>query len=76
MKVHFNSVGKGKGIATYYNSTYTVSKSVTSETYQMTRVSSEFEDIINVYRSECSRTSDFIKSLISMINVDLAVQSL
>ena len=50
MEKHLNSVGHGKGIATYFISCYSFTMDVKTENYQMTKITSVSQDIINVYR--------------------------
>ena len=44
-----NSIGRGKGIITFYKPSYTCSINVKSDKYQMTKIVSEAQDIINIY---------------------------
>ena len=60
---HFNSVGRGKGIATYYRSGYALSMDINCAQYQMTKISTDCHDIINVYRSGGAVTDNFKKDL-------------
>ena len=63
MEVNLNSFGKGKGIATYYHKSYKHVKSVKQPKYQMTKISSDEEDIINIYRSEGASSQHLIKDI-------------
>ena len=63
MEVNLNSFGKGKGIATYYHKSYKHVKSVKQPKYQMTKISSDEEDIINIYRSEGASSKHLIKDI-------------
>ena len=65
-KQHYNSVGPGKGIATYFKDDYILEKDITREMYQMTKICSENQDIINVYRSARAPSSQFITDLTSL----------
>ena len=50
---HFNSVGRGKGIVTYYDDDqFEFVCDVNTKNFQMTKVSSNDIDVINVYRSQ------------------------
>ena len=60
---HFNSVGRGKGIATYYRSGYALSMDINCAQYQMTKISTDCHDIINVYRSGGAATDNFKRDL-------------
>ena len=48
-----NVVGRGKGLATYFKQNiFHHSKDVKEKNYQLTKMSSEFVDVISVYRSQ------------------------
>ena len=64
---HFASVGRGKGIATYFREGFTVEKVILKPTYQMTKITSEYKEIINVYRS-ANAPNNFLDDLLSLIN--------
>ena len=49
---HFNSQGRGKGIATLFSDEFIVKESVTDPLFQMTKIESSNMVIINVYRSD------------------------
>lgn len=67
---HFNNVGKGKGIATYYReATFKVTADVTKPAYQMSKINSHAMSIINVYRSS-NAPRTFIHDLENMIEVN------
>ena len=70
MESHLNSAGRGKGVATFYREPYALSDNITANTYQMTKVSSESEDIINVYRSEGTKSDEFLVHLMSLLNFE------
>ena len=63
---HFNSTGRGKGIATFYKPCYNHVMDVSCEKYQMTKISSDSTDIINIYRSADASTEEFKKHLKQM----------
>ena len=65
---HYNSVGPGKGIVTYYKNDYKFVKDITREMYQLTKITSEKQDIINVYRSARAPASQFIPDLSSLFS--------
>ena len=65
----FNSVGRGKGIATLYSDEFTFVEDVKHRDYQMTRIESSLFSVINVYRS-VQADSTFIKSLINQIDFE------
>ena len=54
MEKHLNSVGHGKGIASYFISCYSFIK---TEKYQLTKITKVSQDIINVYRSAGASSS-------------------
>ena len=69
MEKHFVSVGPGKGIATYWMKDFTLSSSVKKSYYQMTKVSSQVIDVINIYRSSNNEdSSSFLEDLLYLFN--------
>ena len=67
-KQHNNSVGKGKGISTLYTENYQWDKDITRPYYQITKIASEHQEIINVYRSEGADTKSFLEDLFVLIS--------
>ena len=67
--LHLNSVGPGKGIATYFSSDYKFSEDKTNEQFQITKISSEQLDILNIYRSQGADTHQFLSALVSLLNL-------
>ena len=67
--VIFNSVGRGKGIATLYSDEFSFVADVKHRDFQMTRIESSLFSIINVYRS-AHADSDFITSLVNQIDLE------
>ena len=63
-----NSIGEGRGIATYFDDTFDVSDSVTSPNCQITRISSNEIDVINVYRSKDCDMKEFELMIFKMID--------
>ena len=62
-----NSVGFGKGLATYCSSPFQLKQHYCLEDCQLTKITSEKLDIINVYRSsQCRVFEDELKSLINV----------
>ena len=57
---HFNSVGRGKGIVTYFRENYSFVTDVKKDEYQMTKVSSLDLDVINIYRSSNANSTQFL----------------
>ena len=66
--LHVNSVGRGRGIATYHKANYCFVEDTKRIDQQMTKISSESQDIINVYRSEGADSSLFIEDLIQLFD--------
>ena len=62
-KQHNNSVGRGKGILTLYRTDFVWERDVTEERYQMTKITSNSLDIINVYRSAGTDDTEFLEDL-------------
>ena len=69
LNFHLNSVGPGKGIATYFSSDYKFSEDKTNEQFQITKISSEQLDILNIYRSQGADTHQFLSALVSLLNL-------
>ena len=67
-KAHFNSVGKGKGISTYFTNKFSIEEDITESNYQITKIVSEEKDVINVYRSK-NAPAHFLEDLMSLINL-------
>ena len=65
---HFNSVGAGKGITTYFNNKFSLEEDITESKYQITKIVSEEKDVINVYRS-ANAPAHFLEDLMSLINL-------
>ena len=59
---HFITCGRGKGIVTYFSQEFQVENDISNPLYQITKITSEKLDVLNVYRS--SNAGDtFIKDL-------------
>ena len=65
LNLHLNSVGLGKGVATYCSEQFQLDVHITEPNCQLTRVSSDDFDVINVYRS--SNCHDFFEKLQPLI---------
>ena len=63
-----NSIGEGRGVATYFDDTFDVTDSVTSPSCQITRISSNEIDVINVYRSKDCDMKEFELMIFKMID--------
>ena len=66
---HFTSTGRGKGIGTYYKNKFEFMEEAKKPNYQMSKVSSEDIDVINVYRSSNASPS-FLDDLKELIHAD------
>ena len=62
-QVHPNSIGRGKGIVTYFKGVYSIKKDIKKEKHQMTKISSNVRDVVNVYRSQGASSVFFIEDL-------------
>ena len=63
--LHSNSVGLGKGVASYCTQEFVVTESITKNDCQVIKTSSKIFDVINVYRSSsCKNFSDLLTSII------------
>ena len=60
------SQGRGKGIATFHKANFKRNGSINKSLYQISRVSDEKVDIINVYVSQGANKSEFLKDLGSL----------
>ena len=68
MELHLNSVGIGKGIATYFNDSYSFLMDVKKVKYQLTMIRSDKQDIINIYRSAGASSSQLLDDFKSMFD--------
>ena len=66
-KQHNNNVGKGKGITTFFTEKYKWEQDITNPSYQMTKITSDTLEIINVYRSRGAETENLLKDLFTLI---------
>ena len=63
--LHLNSVGRGRGIATYTSDNFQLVGHIQEPNIQISKVSSSFLDILNVYRSaDCKNLEAILNSLI------------
>ena len=69
---HFNSQGRGKGLATFFPDDFTVNESVADPHFQMSKIVSSNLSIINVYRSE-KASDNFLKELDKLIRYDKTI---
>ena len=73
-RLHLNSAGLGKGLATYYKGEMFIhSRDVTETLFQITKLTSPTMDVISVYRSQGCNTQNLTDSLESMIDIDKSV---
>ena len=66
---HNNSIGKGKGITTFYKMNYAWVGDVTQANFQITKLQSEAMDLINIYRSAGANNKNFLEKLFGMMTV-------
>ena len=66
---HFNSIRRGKGILTYFTEKYSLVEDIKENIYQITKISSIEQDIINVYRSS-NAPMIFVADLKKLINTE------
>ena len=68
-ELHLNSVGEGKGLATYFKPEKADHvKDITQTKFQVTKLSTPEIDIISVYRSQGANNIHLVHELISAIN--------
>ena len=65
---HYNNGGRGKGIATFYRKKYQFIADIKQTLYQITKVSSESTDVLNVYQSAGASISSMINDISDMID--------
>ena len=68
LKLNLNSVGNGRGLATYFNEKFKVTDSLNTASCQMTRISSKKIDVINVYKSKECSLDEFARMLFKIID--------
>ena len=66
LQLFLNSVGLGKGLATYCESDFILDQNVTNPLCQISKITSEKIDVINAYRSDGSR--EFLDELAAIID--------
>ena len=64
---HNNSMGRGKGITTFYKQKYSWDQDISRHDYQITKLGSESLDVINVYRSAGASTDAFGNDVSSLV---------
>ena len=64
-QAHFVNQGHGKGVVTYFKDNFKVTGTIKADTYQISKISSETLDVVNVYRNWNENTSQdsFLKDL-------------
>ena len=68
-ELHLNSVGHGKGLATYFKrNKFNFHADVKHNDFQMTKIVSTDIEVISVYRSSGSRYCDITNSLMSLLD--------
>ena len=68
MNKYVNSVGLGKGIVTYSKNEFNLVKNIKTSYYQITKITSTFLDIINIYRSSSVESSCLLMDLAALFN--------
>ena len=64
--IHLNSVGRGKGIASYTSDNFQLVSQIKEANIQISKFSSNFLDIFNVYRSaDCKNFETILNSLLN-----------
>ena len=66
---HFNGVGRGKGIATFYSENFTFIKDIKMDSFQISKIESSEYSILNVYRSN-DASMQFLHDLVSLIDLN------
>ena len=64
---NLNSIGRGKGIATYYKNDYKHDKNINSEGISFTKLESDKLDVVAIYRSQEGSVTTLIEQLESLI---------
>jgi len=67
---HENYVGKGKGIISIYDESFTVEKDVQKPLYQITKLRSKSKVVMNIYRSQGANTESFIWDLLELMDLN------
>ena len=65
--LNLNSVGRGRGIATYYKQNYNHATNVNYDGFSITKIESEKLDIIGIYRSQEGSVTTLIMQLENLI---------
>ena len=65
-RMHAVKQGRGKGIATYFQNGFEPTGEFNCTNYQILRVSCQFYDVINVYRSQNANKNEFLRDLGSL----------
>ena len=66
-----NSVGRGKGLATYFkNNLFQHCKDIKETHFQITKMTSEFLEVISVYRSKEGLINQILQELSNLIDGD------
>jgi hypothetical protein len=71
-EVHFTSQGRGRGLASYYQTGYRFCKDISKQLYQMTKLCNDETDFINVYKAKLNKTElqEFMGDLLGLLNDD------
>ena len=69
---HFSSIGRGKGIVTFFKENFEFVEEIKDDHYQMIRVESQEYSIINVYRSN-DAGRQFVNDILEQLNYDKTI---
>jgi len=62
-QVHFVNQGRGKGVVTYFKKEFYVTGEMNTDKYQISKVSCEEFDVLNIYLSKGANKADFFRDL-------------
>ena len=65
-QMHLVSEGRGKGIATYFKSMFKITGAISKNLYQLSKVSCQEYDVINIYCSRGANKAEFLNDLGSL----------
>ena len=65
---HNNSMGRGKGITTFFKEMFSWDQDISRDDYQITKIRSDSLDVINIYRSAGAPTDAFGNDVSSLIS--------
>ena len=65
--LHLTNHGNGKGVANYFKKDFKLTGEVNTNLFQMTKFSSDYCHVINIYRSQGAQTVSFIDNLKTLV---------